>query len=84
MKEKFKINTHYKKYLELMNLPDESKLHPEQRKQLREAFYGAWSMCLIHMRDDVAELSDSKAVEVMEAQLQEDGDFWTGKTSRLN
>lgn len=59
-------------------------MHPEQKKQLKESFYGAWGQCLISLRDDVGALPDEDAMDVMEAQIKEVGDYFLKITNQKN
>jgi hypothetical protein len=83
MDEQFKVSTQYQLWLERMQLPPEEKLHPEQRKQLKEAFYGAWGQCMLIMRDELSDVADQKgedaAVEIMEAMYNEVKAYWVDK-----
>lgn len=62
----------------------ESKMPPEQYREMKRAFYGAWGQCLLHARDEVVAYSENEAVKIMEGQVKEVTDFWLGETGRQN
>lgn len=68
----FNIEHQYQAYLKRMAL-DERTMHREQKRQLRQTFFGAWGQLLICMQEDVAELPELQAVatfESMKMQVQ--------------
>lgn len=57
---------------------------PDQRREMRRAFFGAWGQKIISDRDEVAALPENEAIKVFEAQLKEVADFWIGEQKRQN
>lgn len=78
-----KVEGQYQLYLQRVALK-ENQMHPEQRRQLRQAFFGAWGQALIHLRDEVGALPEEQGIEVLEAQLQEVGNYFIEQTNRKN
>ena len=67
MDKKFTIEAQYQLYLQRMSL-DESKMHPIQKKQLKQTFYGAFGQLLIMMREDISALPEAEGIQVLNAQ----------------
>lgn len=61
----FDLEHQYRLYLERMNLR-ETDMHPVQRLQLKQTFYGSAGQVLLMLRDDVGKLPDDQAVNVLE------------------
>ena len=60
-------------YCQRVGLP-ESEMEPQQRTQLKSAFFGAVGQCVIFLRDEVApNLSEDAGIAVMETWLAEVG-----------
>ena len=78
MDKKFTIEHQYGLYLERVNLK-EVDMHPVQKKQLKQAFFGAYGQCLLSMRDDVAALSEEEGVKILDAQMKEVLDFFNSE-----
>ena len=83
MDEKFTIEHQYQLYLKRVAL-DETTMHPEQRKQLKQTFFGACGQMIIMLRDDVGSLEEDKAVEVLESMKNEVGNFFLKITGKQN
>lgn len=79
MDNKFSINEQYKLFLQRMNL-NESVMHPIQKKQLKQAFYGAFAQCIILMRDEISLLPEKEGVEILDSQIKEVVDFFNAET----
>lgn len=73
--EQFNLDYQYGLYLERVGLK-EANMHPEQKKQLKQAFMGAVGQMLILFRDELTEFEDDKAVDIMQDMLNQMGDFW--------
>ena len=71
----FQVAHQYQLFLERMKL-HENNMHPQQRLQLKQAFYGAVSQMLFLFRDDMAALDPGEAVEVFSGMLGELSDYW--------
>ena len=61
---KFDLEYQYQLYLQKMAL-SEATMHPEQKIQLRNTFYGAIGQLLLLMRDEISLLEEDEAVDVM-------------------
>lgn len=81
--EKYQIEYQFKLYLQRVGLAGKV-LHPEQDKQLRQAFYGAFGQLLFLMRDDVSELDEDAAIAVLEDLKKQVGEFFLRENSRSN
>lgn len=74
--EKFNLENQYLMYLKRVNLKI-NEMHPVQRIQVKQAFYGAVGQMIILMRDDIAPLKLNHVVKVLENMLKQVGDYWT-------
>ena len=76
--DQFKVEWQYQQWLKRMNL-SEAMMHPQQKAQLKYAFYGAWGQLLILMRDGVTEFpSEVDGAMVLQDMLDQVGAFWDG------
>lgn len=66
----FILENQYQMYLKRMALK-ESDMHKEQKKQLREAFFGACGQIIMLLRDEVSKLEEPEAVEVMQNMIRQ-------------
>ena len=80
MDKKFTIEHQYQLYLQRVNL-EESKMHPLQKKQLKQAFFGAFGQLLILMRDGIAILPEDVGIKILDAQMKEVLDFFNAETA---
>lgn len=76
MEEKFKLETQWQKYLEMVGL-SEAKMPEDQKREMKRAFMGACGLMLILLRDEVGELDDNEAVKVLDGFMTQLENFWT-------
>jgi hypothetical protein len=74
--EKYSITFQYNECLKRLGM-DESKMIPEQKRQLKLMFFAASAQMLLLLRDDLSELPELEACEVLDSMLKEIGDFMT-------
>lgn len=74
-KDQFKLENQYQLYLKGVGL-QEHKLSGMQKKETKRAFFGACGQMLRLLRDDISELSNEKAIEVLQNMLEQVIDFW--------
>ena len=67
---KFNLEYQYQLYLKRVGLK-ESEMHPEQKIQTKQAFYGATGQILLLLRDDMTVYDEDKCIEIMEGLLNE-------------
>lgn len=82
-KPEFSLEHQYQLYLERVGLK-EAQMHPAQRTETKRAFFGACGQLLILMRDDVGELEENEAIEVMDDMTNQVGNFWTNEIIKAN
>ena len=76
MDQKFDLKYQYKLYLQRMGLKEEN-LHPVQKEQLEQAFFGACSQMLFLFRDEVGRIeSEEEAVNTMKNMIDQASAFW--------
>lgn len=71
----FELEHQYKLYLMRMKL-DEATMHPEQKIQVKQAFYGGIGQLLVVMRKELLLLPERTAVRVLESMNTQCVDFW--------
>jgi hypothetical protein len=74
--EKYSINYQYRECLKRLGM-DESKMIPEQKRQLKLMFFTASAQMLLLLRDDLAELPELEACHVLDGMLTEIREFIT-------
>lgn len=84
MEEEFNIEHQYQLYLQRISL-NEKTMHPLQRTQLRQTFFGAFGQALILMRDGIGSINnEDEAIEVMKDMINQVGNFFISETHRKN
>lgn len=69
----FNIEKHYQFYLEKIQLPEE-KMHPLQRTQIRQAWFGGFGQALLLLRDGISQIKDEqKAIKIFKDMLNQVG-----------
>lgn len=81
--EQFNLEHQYQLYLKRMDL-HEDKMHPQQKKQLRETFMGASGQLIILLRDEVSKLPEDEGMETMQDMLNQVADYFLGATNKQN
>lgn len=76
--KKISIEEKYQFYLKKINL-SETTMHPEQKRQLRHAFYGSAGILLIALRDELTELDEEESIECLDDMMKQVGDFVNNK-----
>jgi len=82
MKE-FNLEHQYQLYLQRMAL-SESTMHPQQKIQLRQTFFGASGQMLILLRDELSKLEEDKAMETLQDLINQVGNFFLDETNKMN
>jgi len=80
---KIDLAEQYKLFLDRMAL-DEEKMHPEQKKQIKQTFYFSWAQCIITFKDSIGseDASEEEGAECLQDQLNQVGDFIVTITNR--
>ena len=66
----FDLEHQYQLYLQRMDLR-ESEMHPVQRVQLKQTFFGASGQILMLLRNELAELPEDEAVDQLESMIEQ-------------
>ena len=85
-KSPFDLEHQYRLFLEHM-YPDfnvRARMHPEQRKQLKNAFFAGVGQMLNVMVIDVAALEEEEAMEAMGSMTGQVNDYWLKQTGWAN
>lgn len=83
MPEVFDIEFQYQEYLKRVNL-NEADMHTQQRKQLRETFFGAVGAVLILLRVETQKLSEDDAVKSFQYMIDQVGEFFLKTNDQQN
>lgn len=81
--QEFNLEHQYQLYLQRMAL-SESTMHPQQKIQLRQAFFGASGQMLILLRDELSKLEEEKAMETLQDLINQVGNFFLAETNKMN
>lgn len=76
--ETFNLEHQYQLFLHRMKL-SENNMHPQQKIQLKQTFFGAVGQTLILFKDELSNLEEDKAVWVMEDLLKQVSNFFNEK-----
>ena len=75
MDNNFNLEHQYQLYLQRVAL-SENNMHPEQKRQLKQTFFGACGQMLIMLRDELGELEEDDAIKAMEGMINQVGDYF--------
>ena len=81
--QEFNLEHQYQLYLQRMAL-SESTMHPQQKIQLRQTFFGASGQMLILLRDELSKLEEEKAMETLQDLINQVGNFFFAETNKTN
>lgn len=79
----FNLEHQYQLYLQRMAL-SESTMHPQQKIQLRQTFFGASGQMLILLRDKLSKLEEEKAIETLQDLINQVGNFFLAEINKMN
>lgn len=77
----FNLEHQYQLYLQRMAL-SENAMHPQQKVQLRQTFFGATGQMLILLKDEVSKLEDKEATGIMQDLLNQVVDFFSDEAKK--
>jgi hypothetical protein len=83
MPKQFKLEDLWKKYQELVGLPEE-RMHAVQKIETKRAFMGACGQILILMRDEIGALPEQEACEIFSDLLNQVMQFWQVENKQQN
>ena len=78
--EKFNLEYQYQLYLERVGQV-ESEMHPEQKRQVKMAFFGAMGQFLVLLEHEVADLEEEEAVEKLENMKTQVANYYLSITT---
>jgi hypothetical protein len=76
---KFNLEYQYQLYLKRIGL-NESEMHPEQKIQTKQAFYGATGQILLLLRDDMSELPEDEGVDILDSLMNQVSQYFLERT----
>lgn len=79
----FNIEFQYQEYLKRVNLSEEH-MHQQQKKQLRETFFGAVGSVLILLRNETQKLSEEDSIKAFQSMLDQVGEFFLKNSAQQN
>lgn len=77
------IAEQYALYLQRIG-QDEGRMHPEQKKQVKQAFYGAFGQSLIMLRDEISALPEDQGIQALDSMISEVGNFFLSLQNKQN
>ena len=81
--DNFNLEYHYGLFLKRINLREEN-MHPEQKKQLKETFYGASGQMLLILRDEISKLEEDEAIAAFEDMMNQVQNFFLSQSNKSN
>lgn len=69
------VEEQFQLYLEKVDL-SEQRIPPNQTKELRRAFFGAWRQSLALIKEELSELDELSAILALEKMYGEVLEFW--------
>lgn len=81
--EEFDLEKQYQLFLERIGL-SEKTMHPIQKAQIKQTFYGAIGQLIILFRDNLTKLEEDKAVNVLGYLLNQVGDYFIKESNMQN
>lgn len=80
LQREFNIEIQFADYL---NRVYPGKLLPMQQMiEIKRAFYGAWGMLLVVLRDNIGEMEENEALDALEAMQNQIEAFWTSQSRK--
>lgn len=84
MDKQFSLEHQYQLYLKRCNVT-EAQMHPVQRKETKQAFFGACGQMLILMRDGIGDIeNEDEAVQTMENMINQVSQYFISITTNQN
>lgn len=77
----FNLDYQYQQYLQRMKL-NEATMFPEQKRQIKQTFYGACGQILMLLQEDIGALPDEEAVEALHRLIVQVDQFWIREGER--
>ena len=77
--DKFDLEYQYQLYLKRIGL-HESEMHPEQKIQTKQAFYGAAGQILLLINNDMTELEEDKCIKIVESLINQVSQYFLKRT----
>lgn len=81
--DKFNLEYQYQLYLERVGQV-ESEMHPEQKRQVKMAFFGAMGQLLVLLEHEVSDLEEDEAVEKLESMKTQVANYYLSITTNKN
>ena len=69
------VSHQYQLFLQRVEL-QEDRMHPEQKTQLKQAFYAGFSQLLFLIRDDISKQEEKEAVKILDDMINQLSDYW--------
>lgn len=84
MDKKFSLENQYQLYLKRVGITEE-QMHPIQRKETKQAFFGACGQMLILFRDGIGAIeNENEAVQTMESMMTQVAEYFLLITKNQN
>lgn len=74
----FDIAYQFRLYLERCGL-NIHQMPPYQLRETRRAFYGAWGMLLVVLRDNLTQMEEGESLDALQSMQEQVEHFWTAQ-----
>ncbi len=75
----FDIAYQFRLYLERCGL-NIHRMPPYQLRETSRAFYGAWGMLLVVLRDNLTQMEEGESLDALQSMQEQVEKFWTAQT----
>lgn len=80
---KFDLKYQYQLYLKRAGL-SERNMHPQQRRETKRAFMGAWGQLIVMLSEDILPLGPDEGQRVMDDMSHQVGEYWANENLNQN
>lgn len=77
----FDIEYQFRSYLEKVGLSIHT-MPTYQKTEMCRAFYGAWGMLLVVLRDNLTEMEENEALDALQVMQEQVEHFWTNQAKQ--
>ncbi len=81
--KKFDLQHQWSLYLKRVSIKEED-LPEDQRREMKRVFYGCAGQMLLMLRDDIGQLEQDEAVDVLEDLIKQVSVFFLNQETKLN
>ena len=77
------LEDEYQLFLQRIGLK-EADMHPQQKRQIKQTFYGAFGQCLVITRDEITKFPEDQAIIELQNMFDQVGNFFLKEVHKQN